>query len=106
MTQVFQALYDAGADVVVNGHDHGYQRFKPATATGNADAERGLREFVVGTGGAELYEWKTNHPLLDVRGNTSFGVLHLSLGAGAYSWLFESVPGSTGFTDSGTGSCH
>jgi hypothetical protein len=106
MAQVFQALYDAGADVVVTGHDHGYQRFMPANPSGSPDATRGMREFVVGTGGAELYEWKTDSTLLEVRGNVSFGVLQLQLTPGSYSWQFESVPGPTGFSDSGTGTCH
>jgi hypothetical protein len=106
MAQVFQALYDAGADVVVTGHDHGYQRFMPANPSGVADASRGMRQFVVGTGGAELYEWKTDSSLLEVRGNVSFGILELHLTPGSYSWEFESVPGATGFSDSGSAACH
>ena len=106
MTQVFQALYDAGADLVVTGHDHVYQRFAPADPTGAPNAARGLREFVVGTGGAELYEWKTTSTLLEVRGNVSYGVLEMYLNPGGYSWEFHAVPGPTGFTDSGTASCH
>ena len=48
--------------MVVAGHDHGYQRFMPANPSGASDSARGMREFVVGTGGAELYEWKTTAP--------------------------------------------
>jgi Calcineurin-like phosphoesterase len=106
MAEVLQTLYDYGADVVVTGHDHGYQRFMPANPSGVADAARGMRQFVVGTGGAELYEWKTDSTLLEVRGNVSFGVLELHLTPGSYSWQFVAVPGPTGFTDSGSEACH
>jgi hypothetical protein len=106
MTQVFQALYDAGADLVVTGHDHGYQRFAPADPTGAPDNAKGMREFVVGTGGAELYSWNTDSTLLEVRGNVSFGVLEMYLNPGGYSWEFHAVPGPTTFSDSGTGTCH
>lgn len=106
MAQVFQLLYDNGADIVIAGHDHGYQRFAPANPSGSPDAANGIREFVAGTGGAELYSWKTDSGLLEVRGNTSFGVLRLDLAEGGYSWDFESVPGSTGFSDTGSGECH
>jgi hypothetical protein len=92
--------------VVVTGHDHGYQRFMPANPSGVADSTHGMREFVVGTGGAELYQWTTDSTLLEVRGNVSFGVLELQLTPASYSWKFEAVPGPTGFTDSGSGTCH
>ncbi len=106
MNAAFTALYDAGADVVVAGHDHGYQRFAPANPSRVADSTRGIREFVAGTGGAELYEWKTENSLLETRGNVSFGVLRLDLHPGSYSWEFIAVPGPTGYTDSGTTACH
>ena len=106
MAQAFSALYDAGADVVIGGHDHGYQRFAPADPTGAADAARGIREIVAATGGAELYDWKTTSPILEVRDDTAFGVLRLDLHPGSYSWEFVPVTGPTGFTDSGTTACH
>jgi hypothetical protein len=106
MAQAYQALYDAGADVVVNGHDHGYQRFTPANPAGTADSVRGIREFVAATGGAGLYAWESESPIVEVRDNTTHGVLRLSLLPGSYSWQFLPVPGPTGFTDTGTAACH
>jgi hypothetical protein len=105
MRQVFAALYDAGADLVVNGHDHGYQRFKPLDSLGVEDATNGIRQFVAATGGASLYDFPTDSPLLDKRDNTSHGVLKLTLAPGSYSWDFVPVPGDT-FTDTGTADCH
>jgi acid phosphatase type 7 len=65
-----------------------------------------LRQFVVGTGGAALYAWETDSTLLEVRNNTSHGVIRLDLYPGSYSWEFLPVPGPTGFTDAGTAACH
>ena len=100
----WQALYDNGADVILNGHDHTYQRFAPQNPGGQADPTRGIREFVVGTGGAGLYPFPTNKPTLEVRNNTTFGVLKLTLHATSYDWQFVPIAGQT-FTDSGTGNC-
>jgi hypothetical protein len=105
MRKVFAALYAAGAEVVVNGHDHGYQRFKPVDSLGVVDATNGIREFVVGTGGASLYDFPTDSPLIKVRDNSSHGVLELTLAPGSYSWEFLAVPGDT-FTDTGRADCH
>lgn len=105
MRKVFAALYDAGAEIVVNGHDHGYERFKPADSMGVEDATNGVREFVSATGGASLYAFASESPLLDVRDNTSHGVLKLTLAPGSYSWEFVPIPRDS-FTDSGTADCH
>ena len=105
MRQVFAALYAAGAELVVNGHDHGYQRFKSADPLGAEDATNGIRQFVSATGGASLYPFPTESDLLDTRDNTSHGILKLTLAPGSYSWEFLSVPGDT-FTDTGTADCH
>jgi 3',5'-cyclic AMP phosphodiesterase CpdA len=102
---LFQMLYDHGAELVINGHDHMYERYTPIDADGTPDPDNGLREFVVGTGGASLYGFKTDSPLIDVRDNTSHGVLRLDLSPGSYSWQFVPVEGDT-FTDSGNASCH
>jgi acid phosphatase type 7 len=102
---VFQALYDAGAEIVIVGHDHEYERFAPQTPTAAADPVRGIREFVVGTGGAGLYSFGTPLPNSEVRDNTSHGVLKLTLSDGLYSWEFIPVAGNS-FTDSGSGTCH
>jgi ABC-type transporter MlaC component len=102
----WQALFDNGAEVVLGGHDHIYERFVPQRPDGVADTRRGLRQFVVGTGGA------THHPFVgpalansEVRNNDTFGVLKLTLHARSYEWQFIPVPGRT-FTDSGVGRCH
>ena len=105
MRNVFAALYDAGAELVVNGHDHGYQRLKPVDSLGVEDALNGIREIVTATGGASLYDFPSDSPLVDVRDNTSHGVLKLTLAPGSYSWEFVPVEGDT-FTDSGTANCH
>jgi hypothetical protein len=96
-------LFDAGADVVLNGHDHDYERFAPQTPTGKPDPN-GLREFVVGTGGKDLRTFHLIKPNSEVRSST-FGVLELRLRPSSYSWRFVPIAGST-FTDSGTGRCH
>jgi len=105
MRALFQLLYDYGAEIVINGHDHMYERFTPLDANGTPDPATGIREFVVGTGGASLYGFKTDSPLIDVRDNTSHGVLRLDLSPGSYSWQFIPVEGDS-FTDSGTDTCH
>jgi hypothetical protein len=102
---LWQALYDAGADVVVSGHDHTYERFAPQTPVGKVDASRGLREFVVGTGGAGLYAWATIAANSEVRNNTTRGVLKLTLYVDRYEWQFVPVAGAS-FTDTGSASCH
>jgi hypothetical protein len=105
MQPLWQALYDAGADVVVNGHDHDYERFGPQTPAGVADAARGIREFVVGTGGASHYAVGTPIANSQISDENTFGVLKFTLHANSYDWQFVPVAGGT-FTDSGTGTCH
>jgi fibronectin type 3 domain-containing protein len=99
------ALYNAGADVVLAGHAHDYERFAPQTADGAADAAKGLREFVVGTGGDGFQTMGTPIANSVVRQNTSFGILKMTLHAGGYDWQFMPAAGYS-FTDSGTASCH
>ncbi|HJW90350.1 MAG TPA: metallophosphoesterase, partial [Anaerolineales bacterium] len=100
----WQALYDFEADVVLNGHDHTYERFDLQNPSGQADPNRGIREFVVGTGGAALYPFPTIQPNSQVRNNTAWGVLKLTLHATSYSWEFIPIAGQT-FTDSGSANC-
>jgi hypothetical protein len=102
---IWQALYDANADVVVGGHDHDYERFAPQTPLAKPDPERGIREFVVGTGGKNHRPFTTPHANSEVRNADTFGVLKLTLRPGAYDWQFIPEAGKS-FTDSGTGSCH
>lgn len=101
---IWQALYDGGADVVITGHDHLYERFAPQTATGELDMARGIRGFVVGTGGAALYEFGDPERNSEVRYNSTDGVLKLTLFQDRYEWRFIPVSGS--FTDNGSASCH
>ena len=100
----WQALYDANAEVVLAGHDHNYQRYRPMTPTGAADTTRGIREFVVGTGGRGHYGLRTDSRR-EAGNDTAFGVLKLTLRGGGYDWNFLPVSGAS-YTDSGSGTCH
>ncbi len=102
---LWQALYDAGADVVISGHDHTYERFAPQDASGNRDDARGIREFVVGTGGRSLYQFLRTAPNSEIKQNKTYGVLKLVLSPGRYQWEFIRAAGEA-FTDSGTDICH
>jgi acid phosphatase type 7 len=102
---LWQALYDAGADVVINGHDHNYERFAPQDPQGQPDAARGIREFVVGTGGKNLRPFGPTKANSEVRNNEAFGVIKLTLNPTGYEWLFIPQEGKH-FIDSGTGTCH
>jgi Calcineurin-like phosphoesterase len=101
----WQALYDFNAELVVNGHDHDYERFAPQAPNGNADPKRGIREFVVGTGGKNLRKFGFHKSNSEVRSNSTFGVLKLTLKPTGYDWKFIPQAGKS-FTDSGSGSCH
>jgi len=105
MRDIWQALYDANADVVLSGHDHDYQRFAPQDADGKADPVRGVRQFVAGTGGRNLYEWEHKDSNSEVKDNETFGVLKITLHDGGYDWEFVPVEGQT-FTDRGSAKCH
>ena len=98
------ALQAAGADLVVVGHDHDYERFAPQDRDGVADPARGIREFVVGTGGRSLYPFVRRAANSEARNSTTYGVLKLTLRAKGYDWRFVPVAGST-FTDAGSASC-
>ena len=102
----WQDLYNAHADLVLNGHEHSYERFAPQDPNGNADPKNGIREIVVGTGG------RSHDPLgfpianSEKRNAESFGVLKLTLWPGRYSWEFIPTDAVKGFRDSGVGVCH
>lgn len=102
---LFQALYDANADVIIGGHDHDYERFAPQNPDGVVEAQRGIREFVVGTGGKNQRPFGPIAPNSESRSVQGFGVLKLILHPGSYDWLFVSEPGKT-FADSGSAQCH
>jgi hypothetical protein len=100
----WDALYAAGADVILNGHDHDYERFAPQDPTGREDRERGIRQFVVGTGGKSLRAFDDVRPNSELRASFTFGVLALTLRDGAYDWRFHPTTGT--FSDAGTAHCH
>src|SRR5690242_499968 len=103
---LWQALYDYGAEVVVVGHEHYYERFAPQTAAGVADPANGIREFVAGMGGSGLFSQATTHPANWETGNdNTFGVLKFTLTSTGYSWQFVHAAGKT-YADSGSASCH
>jgi Ca2+-binding RTX toxin-like protein len=101
----WEALYEASADVVLNGDAHDYERFAPQDPSGNLDAARGIREFVVGTGGAFYTGWSTVKPNSEVRRGDIFGVLAITLHPASYEWRFIPEAGEE-FTDTGMGVCH
>jgi calcineurin-like phosphoesterase family protein len=105
MRDMFQALHEAGADVVITGHDHIYERFALQTAQGDVDPVRGIRQFVVGTGGGFATGFGDPVANSELRKTAVFGVLKLTLRADAYSWEFVPIEGQT-FSDSGEGRCH
>jgi len=103
---LWEILYHRGADVIVNGHDHDYERFAPQDPDGKADSQHGIREFVVGTGGKNSHRlFGATQPNSEVRQAYTFGVLKLTLHARSYDWEFVPQAGRL-FTDSGSGKCH
>lgn len=104
MQPMWEILYAAGADVVLNGHDHDYERFAPQDPWGRPDARYGIREFVVGTGGTALRPRTSTTPNGQVF-STTYGVLKLTLHPTSYDWEFRPIAGST-FRDAGTTTTH
>ena len=101
----WQDLHAAHADIVLNGHDHDYERFGPQDPNGDADAARGIREFVVGTGGRSHYQFTKMEPNSEAHNGSTFGILVLHLRDRSYDWTFKPEPGKT-FTDHGSARCH
>ena len=100
---LFLELWKARAEVVLNGHEHSYERFAPQDADSNY-REQGVRQFVVGTGGAQLRPFVSVAKNSKVRYNKGLGVLKMTLKTGEYSWKFVPVPGSPK-ADSGSAKC-
>jgi acid phosphatase type 7 len=105
-------LYNHDADVILSGHAHYYERFAPQRPDGTRDLSTGIREFVVGTGGAAplqpMSRPRAANSVVDSEkepGATAYGVLRLRLYAGSYAWKFLSVAWDN-FTDSGSSACH
>ena len=107
MEPLWALLYSTGADLVMAGHDHSYERFVPlglSSGTTPVPDSAGIQSFVVGTGGRELRAVTT--PILGSAAHlNTFGVLKLTLHAAGYDWRFVPVWGGK-FTDSGSGTCH
>ncbi len=101
----WQLLYNNNADLILNGHDHIYERFAPQNPSGGADSTRGMREFIVGTGGANLTSIAAVAANSQLRNTNTYGVLKLTLHASSFDWQFVHEAGKT-FTDAGTGTCH
>jgi hypothetical protein len=101
---LWDALYQNGAELILNGHEHVYERFAPQRSNGTRDDAFGLRQITVGTGGANPVGWNTIEVNSERRG-TPNGVLNLTLRAGGYDWNFLPVAGQS-FSDSGAGACH
>jgi len=97
-------LYDANADLILNGHSHHYERFAALNPDGAADPERGITQFIVGTGGRNLKSFWRKQPNSLVRMGDSFGVLKLELLEKSYAWEFISEHGQV--LDNGSGQCH
>jgi hypothetical protein len=103
---LWEILYQVHADVVINGHDHDYERFAPQDPNGEADPKHGIREFVVGTGGKNSHRlFAVIQPNSEAHNAGTFGVLKLTLHPKSYNWQFIPQEGKT-FTDTGTASCH
>jgi acid phosphatase type 7 len=101
---IWNILYKNNVSIVMSGHDHHYERFKKMNFEGNADT-RGIRLFIVGTGGKSLYAVKNQLPTSEVVANDDYGVLSVSLGDNTYEWNF--IPtNAKGFKDSGKDTCN
>lgn len=103
MVPAWKALLGARADIVLNGHDHTYERFSPQDEHGKA-TPLGIRQFIVGTGGAGVYKFEAIADNSEARENSAYGVLKLTLKTGGYDWEFVPVAGQR-FTDRGSAGC-
>jgi hypothetical protein len=106
MQTMWSDLFDAGAEIVLSGHSHDYERFAPQDDSGHLDNSTGIRQFVVGTGGAFFTGLGSSFDAnSQAHQNNTFGVLKLTLRSGAYDWQFLPEAGKT-YSDSGTTACH
>jgi 3',5'-cyclic AMP phosphodiesterase CpdA len=107
MRDLWRIMHEAGVDVVLSAHDHTYERFGRQDWSGRTDNQRGIRSFVVGTGGKGLARFLRARPNSEIRSNSSIGVLTMVLKQDAYSWNFAAIPGLPDpLKDSGDGTCH
>ena len=100
---LWRAVVEGGADLVLNGHRHHYERFAAMDAAGSSDPASGAREIVVGTGGNDIEPFGAVEPTSQVRVQ-AFGVLELTLSATGYAFRFVGIDGA--LLDQGDGSCH
>lgn len=105
MADLWQTLYDGGAELVLSGHDHLYERFAPQNAQGGLDQTKGLRQFVIGTGGKSLYPFKNLRPNSEVRAMGVYGVLKMELQSNSYHWQFLAA-NTDEFDEQGQDLCH
>ncbi len=101
----WQLLYQHNTDLILDGHDHLYERFAPQSPNGTADPVMGIRQFTVGTGGEDHHPLSTIAANSEARSADTFGVLKLTLHPTSYDWQYVSEAGGT-FTDSGSSPCH
>jgi len=101
----WQDLYAAGAELVLNGNNHFYERFAPQSPSGRPDPGHGVREFIVGTGGRSHQRLALPLANSQVRNDATFGVLKLTLRPDGYDWAFVPEAGAA-FTDAGSDTCH
>jgi acid phosphatase type 7 len=106
MDALWNVVHATGVDVVLNAHSHVYERFARQDPSGRPDDRYGIRQFVVGTGGANLTKFDAPLPTSQVRNDHTFGVLQMTLRPAGYEWEFVPVEGSSGFTDRGSDQCH
>ncbi len=103
MRDVWNLLYKAGAEVVINGHNHVYERFPRKNDSLRGDPLFGVRQFTVGTGGYKSYGFRRSEFDYDVRFSGVFGIISFTLDADRYAWEFITT---TGTLDSGSEECH
>jgi hypothetical protein len=106
MREHYRVLYDHGVDVLLTGHDHSYERFAEQNPDGMREPNRGIRQFVIGNGGAPWYNFNVVKPNSEqrVNGPGAAGVLKMTLAADTYAWEFITV--GRGIQDSGLWGCH
>jgi acid phosphatase type 7 len=102
---LYLALYEAGVEILLSGHEHNYERFVPLNPAGQPDTAQGVRQFVVGTGGRSHYPFGPPAPGSEVRNDDTYGLIALTLRSNSYQWQFVPEAGKT-FTDSGSYNCH
>jgi len=102
---LYQALYDANADLILAGHEHFYERFAPQDPVGNADPQRGIRQLTVGMGGKGRTGFVAPAPNSEIRDNRTTGVAAVTLREGSYDWRLVQAPSGRS-ADIGSGACH